>query len=67
MNKRRRFTPQRMRAIRLELDLTQAEIAKALRVAERTVRAYEAGTRRPSGPVTAMYEALRDGTIRPTT
>lgn len=62
------MTPERMRAIRRRLGVTQKEMANYLRLAPKggadTIRSWEAGRRPPSGPVTVIYEALEDGRLR---
>ena len=56
-----------MRAIRRRLGLTQAQMAAYLRLAPAygrdTIRKWERGTRKPSGPIVLIYEALRDNIL----
>lgn len=62
------MTPADLRAIRVDLGLSQADMARALGLGKnggRTVRRYEAGQTVPSGPVLKLYKALRDGDIAP--
>ncbi len=49
--------------IRVALGLSQAQLAKALRLTERTVRRYEGGTRPVDGPVTVLMEAFTRGDL----
>ena len=61
------MTPERMRAIRQRLDMTQDEMGEALRLrgktTNKTIRRWEDGTVAPPGPVTLLYEAVDDGRI----
>ncbi len=58
------MTPENFKRIRQQLGLTQAELARALRITEgRTIRRYESGERPISGPVAIIMEALADGRI----
>ena len=60
------MTPSEMRAVRTEAGLTQTDLARFFRLADsRTVRRYETGRVAPSGPVTLLYEKLRDGEMDP--
>lgn len=55
------ITPDRMKAIRLRLGLTQAEMAERFRLGKnggRTIRRYESGQTQPSGPVALLYETF---------
>ena len=56
------------RDIRQAAGLTTAGLAKLFRIGkagERTVRHWEAGERAVPGPVSLLYELLRDGTLAP--
>lgn len=63
------MSPAEVKAIRLELGFTQAELAGALELAEATgkdtVRSWESGKREPSGPVRVALRMLRDQAPRP--
>lgn len=63
------MTADEIRAVRKTLGLSVADMGRALRLkganAGRSVRDWEAGRRQPSGPVSLLYEAFRDGRIRP--
>lgn len=55
------MTPDQLRTARARLGLTQAGLARALRMADngaRTIRRYEAGTRTIPGPVELAVEYL---------
>lgn len=61
------MTGSELRAIRIRLGLTQAELARILRLAndgKRSVRSWEAGHHPISGPVSVVMEALADGKIQ---
>ena len=62
---RRTLTRHDLRDIRLQLGLTQREMAAVLQLAPKnggdTVRFYERGKVHPSGPVQLIYSELRDG------
>ena len=57
------MTRSQMRELRQSLGLTQRELAQLLRLAPNTgadtVRKYESGVIRPSGPVVLLYELLQ--------
>ena len=60
------MTPEEMRAIREAAGFSQAALARLFGVSRpRTIRRYETGYLEPSGPVTLLYERLRDGTLGP--
>ncbi len=50
------MTPSEFKAIRSGLDLTQADLARYLRVSARAVRYYESGDRSIPGPVARLME-----------
>lgn len=58
------MTPDEMKSLRRDLGLTQSELADAFRLSEKggkhSVREWETGTREPSGPVSLLYELIRD-------
>lgn len=58
---RRLPLPPEARAIRMAANITQNELAKALGVHTVSVQRWEAGTRRPRGPVAERYAALLAG------
>ena len=49
--------------IRAELDISQARLAEALGVTDRTVRRIEAGDVPISGPIVALMRAIKAGVI----
>ena len=59
------MTPATFKRIRNErLKLSANEMAKVLRIADgRTIRHWESGTRKISGPVSYLMELLDDGKI----
>ncbi|HEX9885025.1 MAG TPA: helix-turn-helix domain-containing protein [Longimicrobiales bacterium] len=50
-----------IRALRDRLELSQAAFAELLAVSRASVRAWEQGTREPSGPVRRLMEILERG------
>ena len=51
------MTPQEFKEIRLELGLTQSQMADKLRLnSSRAVRAYELGEREISGPISLLMD-----------
>jgi putative transcriptional regulator len=46
--------------MRRSAGLTQEGLARRMKISLSTVRQWEQGTRRPSGPATLMLEAIRD-------
>ncbi len=62
------MSPKRFKDIRLQLDLTQEEIAQILGVADKTViNRYEAGSRKPSNLMSAVMEILAESSSRKAT
>ncbi len=58
------MTPETFKSIRREAGLTQAGLAALLRIEDaRTIRRYEAGERKVSGPVSILMEMLDDGRL----
>lgn len=57
------LTPDQMKALRHDLDLTVSEMALLLRLNGANggdkIREYERGAREPSGPMMLIYELLR--------
>ena len=52
------FSKERITVIRKSLGVKRVAFAKLLRVKPSTVRAWEAGTRRPPGPALVLYEMI---------
>ena len=55
------MTPIEIKAVRLRLGMTQAQLAARLRLGKdgrRIVRGWEKGERKPSGPVTVALEYM---------
>jgi len=60
------MTPAEFKSIRNSLGLSQARLAKALRLKDgRTIRRYESGETEISGPVSLIMEMLDAGTVAP--
>lgn len=58
------MTPDQFRAIRHRLGLSVTELAHALRIEDAgTIRRYERGDRKVSGPCSALMEALDLGIL----
>ena len=61
------MTPEQLKSIRERAGMTQAQLAKLLRLempnGPRTVRHWEKGTRNPSGPVRVLMEMIDAGTF----
>ena len=55
------MTPNEMKAIRRELGLTQAEMARVLCVDAGSVSRYERGALHPNGTIQMVYTELRLG------
>jgi len=53
------YTANEVKAIRLQLSMTQRLFAKAMGVSVKTVEAWESGTNRPSGIANRMLEILK--------
>jgi putative transcriptional regulator len=60
--KRRSAT--QIRRLRSSLGKTQAEFASLLSVSQKTIEAWEAGTKHPTGPALRMFEILETHTVR---
>jgi len=56
-------TPARFHAIREQLGLTQAELARACEVSLRSIAYYEAGERPIRGPIVPLLEWLATGVM----
>ena len=62
------MTSSSMRKLRLRLKLTQANMARALRLGkngDRTIRRWESGDWKPGKQVVLLYEMLADGRLKP--
>ena len=62
------MTPAELRDIRVSLGLSQRDLARFLRLKDsdgRVVRMWESGEREPSGPISLIYELLREGVVAP--
>ena len=62
------MTASSMRKIRTSLKLTQANMARALRLGAnggRTIRRWESGDWQPGKQVVLLYEMLADGRLKP--
>jgi DNA-binding transcriptional regulator YiaG len=58
------MTPATFKAIRERASLTQAGLASRLRLSDdRTIRRYEEGSRKVSGPVSLLMEMIDAGTF----
>jgi putative transcriptional regulator len=51
-------SPERLRALRARLGLTQAQFARRFGFALGTVQQYEHGRRRPSGPASTLLRVI---------
>ena len=52
------FTPEQIKTIRIREGMTQAVFAHFMGVSSKTVEAWEAGTNKPAGPASRMFELM---------
>jgi DNA-binding transcriptional regulator YiaG len=57
------MTPDQIRAIRQQHNLTAAELADVLGVSRKTIHNWEQELAVPTGPALLLLAALRDGTV----
>ena len=52
------FSPEQIKMIRTREGMTQALFARFMGVSPKTIEAWEAGTNKPAGPASRMFELL---------
>ena len=60
------MTPEAFRSIRKAARLSQVDLAATLRISDRMVKYYEAGSNRIPGPVAVLMEMLAETLPTPT-
>jgi putative transcriptional regulator len=54
----RAYTPEQIHALRIRLGLKQRQFADVLSVSDKTVKAWEQGVNRPSGPALRLLQIM---------
>lgn len=52
------YTPEQIHALRIRLGLKQRQFAEVLSVSDKTVKAWEQGVNRPSGPALRLLQIM---------